>query len=109
VDSVLNQGSTFRIVIPFHVVQGSTTDSAHLEGEKILCVDDNAVNLEVLSNYIRAIGGVPLTAATVDEAVDLFLQNRDSVAMSVLDMEIGASDGIQLAHRLRKFGDQPMI
>jgi CheY-like chemotaxis protein len=29
--------------------------------------------------------------------------------MSVLDMEIGASDGIQLAHRLRKFGDQPMI
>jgi signal transduction histidine kinase/DNA-binding response OmpR family regulator len=109
VDSVLNQVSTFRIVIPFDVVQGSTTDSAHLEGEKILCVDDNAVNLEVLSNYIRAIGGVPLTAATVDEAVDLFLQNRDSVAMSVLDMEIGASDGIQLAHRLRKFGDQPMI
>lgn len=32
--SVPNQGSTFRIVIPFDVVQGSTTDSAHLEGEK---------------------------------------------------------------------------
>jgi two-component system, sensor histidine kinase and response regulator len=105
-DSRPGHGADFWVQLPFSTAKGSAPalPDASLAGRRVLIVDDNRTNCEVLAGQLRA-WNVAVDAA--EDGQDALLRLRLAVAtarpydVALLDMEMPRMDGMELAHVVR--------
>jgi two-component system cell cycle response regulator DivK len=67
--------------------------------QRILVVEDNLLNLELLCDWLQTEGYAAVAAATLKEAFDAFVHQPPSAVL--LDVQLGAEDGLSLATWIR--------
>jgi two-component system, cell cycle response regulator DivK len=67
---------------------------------RILIVEDNAANLELLVDWLESEGFQVQSATTLDEAFAVF--KGDPPETVLLDVQLGAQDGLELATWIRR-------
>ena len=105
VASEQGSGSTFRIAL---AVEAADVPSAiplydgllHLAGKRILVVDDNATNREIVARHARSWGMEPVVAELPSEALAL-VEAGEPFDVAVLDMMMPEMDGLTLGGEIR--------
>jgi PAS domain S-box-containing protein len=105
VESEQGNGSTFRIAL---AVEAAEAPSAiplndgllHLAGKRILVVDDNATNREIVARHARSWGMEPVVAELPSEALAL-VEAGEPFDVAVLDMMMPEMDGLALGGEIR--------
>jgi PAS domain S-box-containing protein len=115
VESELGVGSTFHLTI-----RAEAADSAprpayarigqpDLDGKRVLIVDDNATNREILSRQIASWGMHAESLETPAEAL-VRLRRGEEYDVAVLDMQMPEMDGITLAGEIRRLRESlPLV
>ncbi|WP_304730991.1 PAS domain S-box protein [Rhodoferax sp.] len=114
VSSVLAHGSTFwftaRVTLshgPQHLqTQPVATDTGQLLlarhlGQRVLLVDDNHSNLEVVQELLSRIGLQVDTASDGQQAIKLIRERGDAYDLVLMDLQMPLMDGFQATHALR--------
>lgn len=105
VTSEKGKGSTFEFEIDLETSQGElrTMPSLNLSHARVLVVDDNEVNRDILSNQLSLWGAEVDTAETVHQALDLLEHNHLQAAydLAILDMHMPELDGEGLCAAIR--------
>jgi two-component system, sensor histidine kinase and response regulator len=101
-----SSGSTFWFTLP--LVEAHTLPPVPhpggLAGRRVLVVDDNATNRDILERHLST-GG--MRCATAEHGLDALLQLRAAVAagdpfeLALVDMKMPVMDGIELATHMR--------
>ncbi|MEI9918125.1 MAG: two-component regulator propeller domain-containing protein [Bacteroidota bacterium] len=108
VDSVLGKGTVFRFSIKTQVSIASiptylTCNMSGLEGKKILVVDDNLTNRNILKAQLEAWKLTPVLANSGKEAIDILSSNGYSgFDLIITDMNMPEMDGTQVAAAIGK-------
>ncbi|MEO5960388.1 MAG: ATP-binding protein, partial [Opitutaceae bacterium] len=106
VESTVGHGSTFRFAATVEAVTSRprpwlAQGAGQLSGRRLLVVDDNATNRRILSEV--AVGwGMTVRAAVSGAEALAWLAKGESFDVAVLDMQMPAMDGVQLAGEIRK-------
>lgn len=105
VTSKVGKGScfTFSIVVetPLTQLVDAATESHHLSGKRLLVVDDNSTNCEILTRQIDAWGMLSCVAHSGYEALGILSCRSDFDAI-ILDMQMPKMDGLTLARAIRE-------
>jgi two-component system sensor histidine kinase/response regulator len=103
------KGSRFEFTLPFAVQPPRSTPSVagpeKLQGIRILVVDDNDTNREILLRATRDWGMVPHASASADAALrelECAFQQQQPYRIILLDAHMPDMDGFQLAKRLQR-------
>jgi CheY-like chemotaxis protein/HPt (histidine-containing phosphotransfer) domain-containing protein len=105
VESEEGKGSTFHISLTARAAEVPpkiALDDAlpQLAGKRILVVDDNATNREIVSRHARSWGMEPVAVELPTRALDLVAAG-ERFDVAVLDMMMPDLDGIALAREIR--------
>ena len=111
VDSAEGQGTTFSFNIQTRAGQESKKQYANVnfeanEGKKILVVDDNMTNLEILRAQLEQWKLIPTLAQSGKQALEI-LKDEQDFSLVISDMQMPEMDGIGLATEIKK--RQPML
>ncbi|MCO4763183.1 MAG: response regulator [Myxococcales bacterium] len=103
-ESEAGAGATFAFTLPVEIVpsQGRlklTTPVASLEGLRVLIVDDNAVNRQILLRLCESWHMAPIAFATGGEALR-WLERGPACDLALLDMQMPGMDGRHLARSI---------
>jgi signal transduction histidine kinase/DNA-binding response OmpR family regulator/HPt (histidine-containing phosphotransfer) domain-containing protein len=106
VESQVAHGSTFYFTIvaasdPNCSLIDSDNQSPQLDGKRLLIVDDNATNRQILTLQAQSWGMLTRTAESGHEALN-WLGQGEVFDMAILDMQMAEMDGITLATEIRK-------
>jgi len=110
IESNENKGSLFVVKIVLKALKaysehGVKIDINSMENIKILIVDDNAINLKILSEYMKKWGINFVTTDSADDALKLLdqaLKNNKPFNIALLDYHMPDTDGLKLASKIRK-------
>lgn len=108
IQSQVGQGTTFKIFVPAHgdskPVEKKREDVSTLRGhgELILVVDDEAPVREAIVSTLEAHGYRCYTAEDGTDALALYFERRQQIAVVVTDLHMGVMDGITLVRNIRK-------
>ncbi len=80
---------------------------ASASGRRVLAVDDELQILRALKATLRAQGYEVMTAATMEEGLDVAAVSR--VDAAIVDLLLPDGDGIELCRRLREWSSMPII
>ncbi len=105
VESEPRQGSTFSFTVVGKAVAAqrrfdTAVRSVSLKGKRILIVDDNATNREILSRQMQAWGMDSVAMAHAKDVLALMEQDA-RFDLAILDMQMPDIDGAMLAEALR--------
>jgi signal transduction histidine kinase/DNA-binding response OmpR family regulator len=108
VESVLGVGSTFSFHLPTTKYTNdedsfARQDIARLRDKRVLVVDDNATNRDVICRQLRAWGMIATEAESAGKVFD-FVSQRQTFDALVVDLLMPEMDGHSLAQRLRAMG-----
>ena len=108
VKSTLGEGSTFWFTVGLErALAGAAAIvdvDRRLSGMRVLAVDDNATNREILRAQLAAASMRCDVAASGEEAIDKLIVAagaHDPYAIAILDQHMPSMDGVQLARRIR--------
>ncbi|UJP05223.1 MAG: response regulator [Nitrosomonas sp.] len=107
VESTLNQGAKFFIELQLeksHLAQPDEFDAAALQGIKVLVVDDNKTNQEILRLQLQNWQMVVNSVDGADQAISIMHQAVHEGApfqLVILDMHMPETNGLQLAEKIR--------
>ncbi len=107
VTSTPGVGSTFWFTLRFDPASGderSADVDARLVGVRVLAVDDNATNREILCVQLAAAGMHCDSASSGQEALGMLTQaaeRGEPYALAVLDQHMPGMDGCELARRIK--------
>jgi PAS domain S-box-containing protein len=102
------RGSTFWFSVPFDKHDGAAVYTPprpkSLRNLRVLVVDDNATNRDILCGQLAALGMRADSAAGGQEALGALYTaaDRDPYRIAVLDMQMPGMDGMELAHLIRR-------
>ena len=114
VDSIMGQGSDFQFEIPLNPAgapQPTAQSTPELAGQRILIVEDNANQRQILAEQIGRWGMIPLLASSAAEALAL-LTREAPPAGALIDLQLAGMDGSALIAELRRgytAADLPII
>jgi PAS domain S-box-containing protein len=105
VESEPGRGSTFRIRLPVTAAEVPSQiplddGLPHLAGKRILVVDDNATNREIVTRHARSWGMEPVAVELPSQALAL-VEAGERFDVAVLDMMMPEMDGLALAGEIR--------
>jgi signal transduction histidine kinase/DNA-binding response OmpR family regulator len=105
IESTYGEGSTFHFEIIVTAVDSALQEimrsPAHLQGKRVLIVDDNATNRRILERQTITWGMQPTLAASGAEVLDL-LAAETVFDLALLDMHMPEMDGVAVARALRR-------
>jgi PAS domain S-box-containing protein len=104
-DSAPGQGSTFHFTFlaeeaPVTAPPHARGDQPQLHAKRLLVVDDNAANREIVVRQARSWGMLPRATGRPREALT-WVERGDPFDVAILDMQMPEIDGLALAHRIR--------
>ena len=111
VESTVGAGTTFRVYLPISkeklAVAGEETACAALSqpaggGETILFVDDEENQLHLMRRFLEGEGYKVSAARDGAEAVEVFLKNKDTIDLAVLDVRLPKLNGWEAFQRMRE-------
>lgn len=114
VSSVLGQGTTFSVTLPFDLGEGllpaqekAPEDLSQLSGRHILLAEDNLLNMEIATELLKMRGAEVTQAENGREAVEAFQRELPFFFDAILmDMQMPEMDGCQAAEAIRAM-DRP--
>ncbi|WP_101756895.1 hybrid sensor histidine kinase/response regulator [Oceanicoccus sp. KOV_DT_Chl] len=116
VESTSGQGSTFWISLPLRAAhEGSvandlsdaaTTGQEKIPAMKLLVVEDNIVNQQVLKAMLEKLGQQPRFANNGKEALLDFIESQDNFDLIFMDCEMPVMDGYEATVAIRKIEAQ---
>lgn len=108
VDSELGKGSTFQFTLLLGLDDRPVTplSTEKLIGKRVLLVDDNAINREILLRQLKRWGMRCTATSSGTEAQSLCSQNSCQPELIMLDQHMPGMDGLTLASWMR---DQPHL
>lgn len=81
-----------------------------MHGHTVLLVDDEKMVLEVGKAILQRLGNQVITAVSGEEALDRFVQHRETIDCVVLDLTMPGMDGQATFKQLRKLSPElPII
>jgi len=106
VESDVGQGTTFSFTISTQVRAGSKqVDLAKnmdvLVGKKVLVIDDNITNRNILKVQLEHWAMVPFITSSGKDALSLLSQNH-SIDLILTDMQMPEMDGVQVARSIKE-------
>jgi len=109
VESEEGTGSTFHIDLPVEATEAPTPRSARgtppqLAGKRLLVVDDNVTNNEIVARLARSWGMEAVATTSPSDALAR-IQEGERFDIGVLDMVMPEMDGLALAHEIRRQRD----
>ncbi|HYZ91005.1 MAG TPA: response regulator, partial [Actinomycetota bacterium] len=109
-ESEEGKGSTFRITLTVDEAEVPARISLHeglphLARKRILVVDDNATNREIVTRHARSWGMEPVAVEFPSEALAL-IAGGEQFDVAVLDMMMPDMDGLTLAREMRRHRDE---
>jgi PAS domain S-box-containing protein len=110
VESEPKKGSIFRIALPVNAAEVPTRFALddgfpHLAGKRILIVDDNATNREIVTRHARSWEMEPVAVELPAAALELIAAG-EPFDIAVLDMMMPEMDGLALAGEIRQHRDE---
>ena len=95
---------TLTLVLQDILPQPQTRDLSRLEGVRVLVVDDNALNREILEKRFLTWKMNPTCLPSGQEALAFFEDAGEGhgVDIAILDMQMPEMDGLELGRQLRK-------
>ena len=115
VSSVKNKGSVFTALFP---IQGISLRPAEVkirddktvaEGRTVLLVDDEAMVMDIGSQFLKRLGYSVRTASSGQEALDIFKQASDSIDCLLLDVSMPGMDGLETMRQIKKIRSDARI
>jgi PAS domain S-box-containing protein len=108
-DGIPGQGATFHFVIrakqaPFQPRIEYRDARAMLQDKRVLIVDDNAANREILIHQTLSWGIIPYAVAAGQDALTC-VERGDPFDFAILDMQMPDMDGVALLEQIRKYRD----
>ncbi|HSK17138.1 MAG TPA: PAS domain S-box protein [Gaiellaceae bacterium] len=108
-DSEPGEGSTFHVTIVAEAARSlpesyEEPSQPDLSGKRVLVVDDNATNREILVRYAESWGMRAQTTGSPGEALE-WVRRGDPFDLALLDMQMPEMDGLALARALRRERD----
>ncbi len=105
VDSKKGMGTTFTVYLPASdksIVEDGRVEQEILTGsETILLVDDEELILDVGVEMLRRMGYRVITARSGQKAVEIFRQNKETIALVILDMVMPQISGGEIFDQLK--------
>ncbi|NJL60145.1 MAG: response regulator [Desulfobacteraceae bacterium] len=106
VESTAGQGSTFHFTIKAAAASSAqpiymSLEQPSLRGRRVMVVDDNATNREIVLRQTSAWGMNPLTFSSGHEALDV-IRRGEHFDLAILDMCMPEMDGLELAEAIHK-------
>ena len=106
VESVPGVGTTFTFSIRTTASRSSFLNYVHfntdgLQGKKILVVDDNKTNRDILQTQLLHWKFQPTVACSAEEALK-FLAEENDFELVITDMQMPGTDGVGLAQNIRQ-------
>lgn len=109
-----NKGTAFKIYLPTSKDQSNTTTQTTAQllrgrGELILLVDDESSILSVTQQTLEAFGYRVITAQDGTEAIALYAEKRQEIAVVLTDVMMPIMDGISTSRALYKLNPRVKI
>jgi len=107
VESTEGRGSTFHITLKLGIAPPQQypymeADHPYLKNHRVLVVDDNDTNREILAHQLAYWGMVVRATPSDSEALDWILREAgDPFDLAILDMNMPEMDGLTLAEKIR--------
>jgi PAS domain S-box-containing protein len=113
VESEEGQGSVFHFTVKAEAAAGPelvdvSLERAQLAGKRLLVVDDNAANREVVMRQASSWGMVPRDTGSPTEALE-WIRRGDPFDAAILDMHMPEMDGLALAREIRRLRDARVL
>ena len=103
------KGSTFKVYLPAMVISPEAREQASAKaslprgnGEMVLVVDDEPSILTVTNQTLQAFGYRVLTATDGADAVAVYVQHKNEIAVIFTDMMMPVMDGAAVIHALKR-------
>lgn len=115
VESKPGEGSRFLFTILAKAGMNAVTTYVHynmegLEGKRVLVVDDNVTNRNILKSQFELWKFIPVLASSGEMALDILNNEHQPFDLVVTDMQMPGMDGLQFSQAIReKYAEIPII
>ena len=105
-ESEVGKGCAFHFTVLAEAMCGplGAPIAAELRAKRLLVVDDNAANREVVTRQARSWGMLPRETGSPMEALE-WIRRGDPLDIAILDMQMPEMDGLALAREIRRYRD----
>ena len=113
VESEAGVGSTFHFTIPAEAAAGPAAMRTRgvqpsLDGKRVLIVDDNASNREILVRQAES-WGLRAHATQLPSEALVWIRHGEEFDVAILDMQMPEMDGVTLAQEIRRHRDETHV
>jgi CheY-like chemotaxis protein/HPt (histidine-containing phosphotransfer) domain-containing protein len=113
VESNVEKGSTFHFTIQARAAESTppiylSREQPSLRGKRVLVVEDNATNRQILAQQTQAWGMTPVTVASGPEALEM-IHRDEPFDLALVDMQMPEMDGLELAAEIRRERDAQVL